>query len=121
MSMQRIALSKEQSAQHVKIREMSKRKRVADFLTPQERAEGVRGHDYESIVNLVASLKRERERQGLTQAELAAKLGLDPTALSRLENNRAENPTIVTLVRWAAALSHRLTFNLDPVPEPARA
>ena len=113
--MPRIALTEEQRADHAKIREVSKSQRVAAFTTPEERANGVRGCDYEMIVNLVAALKRERDRQGLTQAELAEKLGIDPTALSRLENNRAENPTIVTLMRWAAVLNFRLTFALDRV------
>ena len=96
---------------------MSKSKHVGDFVTVQERANGIRGGDYEMIVNLVASLRREREQQGLSQAELAKKLAIDPTALSRLENNRAENPTIVTLIRWAAALNQRLSFTLDAALE----
>ena len=49
-------------------------------------------------------LKRERERQGMTLAELSDRTGIDQAALSRLENGRNANPTLDTLNRVASAL-----------------
>ncbi len=95
--MPRISLTKERQVAHTKIRDFKSQARRR-FCDGARTFECVRGNDYEMIVDLVASLKREREQQGLMQAELAKRLGIDPTAPSRLENSRAENPTIVTLV-----------------------
>jgi ribosome-binding protein aMBF1 (putative translation factor) len=53
---------------------------------------------------LATTLRRERERQGLTLAQLSERSGIDQAALSRLENGRNENPTVDTLYRVAAAL-----------------
>jgi transcriptional regulator with XRE-family HTH domain len=53
---------------------------------------------------LATTLRQERERQGLTLAQLSERCGIDQAALSRLENGRNENPTVDTLYRVAAAL-----------------
>ncbi len=55
-----------------------------------------------------ASLVREARRAaGLTQAELAARLGLSQSAIAKLE--RADsNPTVETLDRTLRATGHRL-------------
>ncbi|MBX9584054.1 MAG: helix-turn-helix transcriptional regulator [Gemmataceae bacterium] len=54
--------------------------------------------------HVLAQLRRERERQGLSLAEVAGRAGLDPAALSRLESGKNGNPTIATVSRVAAAL-----------------
>ena len=51
-----------------------------------------------------ALLKAERERQGLTLADLEAKTGINKPALSRLENADEVNSTVSTLCRVAEAL-----------------
>ncbi len=48
-------------------------------------------------------LKKTRERQGLTQRELADRSGLTPAAISQLESGQRE-PTFSTIVRLAVAL-----------------
>lgn len=66
---------------------------------------------------LVAGLKRERERLGLTLHDVAERSGgIDPATLSRLENARNLNPTVETLGRYAAALGLTLEFR---IVEPA--
>src|SRR5437588_13040487 len=46
---------------------------------------------------LMASLKKERERRQMTLAELAKRTGIDQAALSRLETGTNGNPTLDTI------------------------
>jgi DNA-binding XRE family transcriptional regulator len=69
----------------------------------------------------LAELKRAREAAGLSLADVAERSGIDKAALSRLENGVHDNPTVETLMRYAAALGKRLTWSLQDLPaEPAR-
>jgi len=58
-------------------------------------------------------LKAERERQGLSLAELAESSGIGKSALSRLENDAAVNPTVTTLERYAEALGKTLVVTFQ--------
>ena len=61
-------------------------------------------------------LKAERLSQGLTLTEIQQRSGIDPPALSRLENETDANPTVTTLTRYADALGKQLVIALvDPV------
>ena len=53
---------------------------------------------------VMASLKKERERQGLTLADLSKRTGIDQGALSKLETGAHSNPTLATLYRIAPFL-----------------
>jgi len=55
-------------------------------------------------------LRSARRAAGLTQAELAAKLGTSQGAVARLER-RGANPTIATLDRALQATGHSLELN----------
>ena len=57
-------------------------------------------------------LRRERERLGLSLADVAARAGMDKGALSRLENGQQLNPTVNTLARYTRALGKTLTWAL---------
>lgn len=61
---------------------------------------------------VVFALKQERERQGLTLAQLAERTGIDPAPLSRLETGKTLNPTWGTLQRIAAALGKEIVCEL---------
>jgi transcriptional regulator with XRE-family HTH domain len=52
----------------------------------------------------VTELRAERERLGLSLADVEERSGLRRSVLSRLENDRTANPTMLTLQRYAAAL-----------------
>lgn len=56
----------------------------------------------------VAKLKAEREKQGLSLAEIKQRSGISREAISVLENADAPNPTIRTLQRYAQALGVKL-------------
>lgn len=69
---------------------------------------------FTAILRLVARFKAVRESQGLTLAEVAERMGIDPPALSRLETGKTLNPTLATLHKWAAALGQKLDVDLSP-------
>jgi DNA-binding phage protein len=57
-------------------------------------------------------LKAERERMGLSLAEVSERTGIERPNLSRLENEPEANPTVATLSRYADALGKRLLIVL---------
>jgi ribosome-binding protein aMBF1 (putative translation factor) len=61
----------------------------------------------------VARLRAERERLGLSLADLEQRCGLKRSALSRLENDKTSNPTLLTLERYAAAVGLTLHTSLQ--------
>ena len=69
---------------------------------------------FAAILSLVARFKAVRESQGLTLAEAAERMGIDPPALSRLETGKMLNPTLATLHKWAEALGQKLDVELSP-------
>lgn len=95
-----------------------------------ERARGQRaeGPPDNPVRRLVAALRAERERQGLSLADVADRSGIDRAAIHKLEIGLNRNPTVETLHRYARALGVRLTWGLEAVaagprsvpPGPAR-
>jgi hypothetical protein len=61
----------------------------------------------------VTRLRAERERLGLSLADVEERSGLRRSALSRLENDKTTNPTLLTLERYAAALGLTLHTSLN--------
>jgi ribosome-binding protein aMBF1 (putative translation factor) len=60
----------------------------------------------------VLSLRRERERLGLSLADVAKRAKIDKGALSRLENGQQLNPTVNTLERYARALGRSMAWGV---------
>ena len=56
-------------------------------------------------------LKQAREEAGLTQEELANRVGTRKTAISRMENH-AEDIRLSTLEKFAEAIGKRLTLKI---------
>ena len=48
---------------------------------------------------------------------MKSRCGIDPPALSRLENGHTPNPTLDTLWRYAAALGKRLVLTVGDVAD----
>src|SRR3989442_12781660 len=59
-----------------------------------------------------------RSERGMTQAQLAKRLGVSQPHIAKLEAGRTKNIELQTLCRWATALGAKLT--LDVVPNGAR-
>jgi transcriptional regulator with XRE-family HTH domain len=69
---------------------------------------------------LLDELLRARQRAGLTQAEVAARMGTKTPAVARLEaggGSRRHSPSIATLRRYADAVGCRLEIRLRPSRE----
>lgn len=62
-----------------------------------------------------ATLKRTRQLEGLTQAELAVRLDVSPSYVQKLEAGRA-NPTLGQLAHLAKALGRDLSVDFTPIP-----
>jgi len=73
------------------------------------------------VDHVLSHFKRLREQAGLTQRELAKSIGMDTTALSRLESGRQPNVTVQTLERVARGLGYDLTVQVRPAKAPKAA
>ena len=69
-------------------------------------------HSWE-VRRVMARLKAQRERQGLTIAQLAERSGVDKGAISKLETGRQINPTVDTLCRIAAGLGIKIGLTVQ--------
>ena len=68
-----------------------------------------------ALLSTLATLKQERERRGLSLAEVSERSGMDKAMLSRLENGKILNPTITTLWRYAEAVDMALKLSAEKV------
>lgn len=63
---------------------------------------------------MVAELLAARRRAGLTQEDVAERMGTTKSAVCRLEGRRKHAPSLPTLKRYAAAVGHRVEVRLVP-------
>src|SRR5213079_1420328 len=63
------------------------------------------------MTTAAALIRDARAQSGLTQAELARRLGISQAALAKLERPGA-NPTVKTLQRVVAAAGHQLELRM---------
>jgi ribosome-binding protein aMBF1 (putative translation factor) len=68
---------------------------------------------YFDVQRALQALKRDRVRCGLSIADVAQRSGLDRAVVSRLENGKQDNPTVATLVRYAAAMGKRFLWSYE--------
>jgi transcriptional regulator with XRE-family HTH domain len=65
------------------------------------------------LQELLKQLNDAREAKGLSLADLTELTGMDRSALSKLETGQRLNPTVETLMRYAAAVGKRLGVSLE--------
>ena len=105
----------EDRARHKAIREKFQKERP----TPQELIDSgeywgpIPSSVYFALRVILHELKHAREAAGMSLADVAEKSGIDKAALSRLENGVHDNPTVETLMRYAAAVGKKLTWSLQ--------
>jgi DNA-binding phage protein len=108
----KVRLTAEQQARVAAVRERLKHKPpLEDVCTPQELADAVPGGDYQMLRAFMVGLRNERERRGLTLAQVAEQAGITPETLSRLETGNQTNPTFKTLCMLARALGRRVELS----------
>jgi len=71
---------------------------------------------YFDVQRALRALKRDRERSGLSIGDVAERSGLDRAVVSRLENGKQDNPTVATLMRYAAAIGKRFLWAYEDLP-----
>lgn len=81
---------------------------------PEVRAEYNR---LEPIYAVVGEMIDARHKAGLTQTDVAARMGTTQSVVARLENAR-HMPTFDMISRYAAALGRRVDIHLAPAPQP---
>lgn len=75
---------------------------------------------YHDASSALQALKRERQRAGLSLGDVAERSGLDRAVVSRLENGKQENPTIATLMRYAAGVGKRFLWTYEDLTAPKK-
>lgn len=75
---------------------------------------------YWELAAIVESLRRERQRQGVSLGDVAKRSGIDKAGLSRLESGQNVNPTWNTLSRYAAALGKEVGLALRDISVPEK-
>ena len=63
-------------------------------------------------------LKEERQRQGLSLADVKVRSGIDRGTLSKLENEEDPNVTMNTLMRYAEAVGKTILVQLEDASVP---
>jgi len=58
----------------------------------------------DNVIEFGEKIKKMRQSKGLSQSDVANKLGADKSFMSNLENGR-KNPTLKTILKLAKALS----------------
>jgi DNA-binding phage protein len=73
----------------------------------------------DAIDRVINSLDEMRERQGLTKAELARRIGVSDAVIRRLFSAQDRNPTMKTIVEVADALGLELRVARPPTARKA--
>ena len=64
------------------------------------------------LAELLTALRLERERRGLSLADVSARTRLNATLLANLENGELASPPIATLQAYAEAVGKRVALSL---------
>jgi len=64
------------------------------------------------LQSLVADLVAARSAAGMTQHEVAMRMGTTKSAISRLESGRFSHPTLATIEKYAHAVDARLEIRI---------
>ena len=101
----------EERKRHAKVREQIKEE-LPDIKRRARQRLALIKKEGTPLRQVLAALRAERERQGLSLADINERTGIDRAALSRLENNEDANPTLTTLERYAAAVGKQMVVLL---------
>jgi transcriptional regulator with XRE-family HTH domain len=98
----------------VRARFQSEKPSLDDLAASQDYEGPFRHGDVMAFLMAIAELKQERERAGLSLADVSDRTGLDKGMLSRLENGKILNPTLSTLYRVAGAMGRDVAISFPP-------
>jgi DNA-binding XRE family transcriptional regulator len=95
----------------------ARKSRMDELQEIGERHEGFReGYDArDSLIRFGDTLRQLRESVGLTQEQLASKVGMSQPAVSRLESGFGpRGPEMDTVLRFVHGCEASLTVNIEP-------
>lgn len=98
-------------AEEARVRETLERE-YRETGTLKGTGDGTTMGDLVDFRRFIMSLRRERERLGLSLSDIAERAGIDKGALSRLESGQQLNPTVNTLARYVHALGKALALGM---------
>lgn len=104
----------------IRRRFQERRPTLEELVASGEYTEPVSQGEYLEFAAAVRHLRSARKAAGLSLDAAARRTGIDKAALSRLENGVADNPTINTLNRYAAALGKVLLLRIADEPKSRR-
>lgn len=109
-----IARTPQEKRRLEEIRKRFQRQRpgLEDLLASGDATEVVSQGEYLDLRVMLAALKKHREGEGLSLADVAQRSGMDRAAVSRLENGVYVNPTVDTLYRYAEAIGAEIGFSV---------
>ena len=110
----KIERTPEQQRELEEVRERFQREQpgLEDLLASGDATEVVSHGEYLDLRAMLATLKKHRQRQHLSLADVAGRSGMDRAAVSPLENGVYVNPTVDTLYRYAQAVGADIGFNV---------
>jgi hypothetical protein len=106
-------------ARHKAVREKFKDKPSYEQLVAAGECDGqpVPLGVYLAVGVFLHDLRKAREDAGLSLTDVENRTGIDKATLSRLETGKQANPTVDTLVRYAAAVGKQLVLGLEDMPK----
>ena len=109
----------EDKVRHKAVREKFKDKPTYEQLVAAGECDGepVPLGVYLSVGVFLHDLRKAREDAGLSLTDVEKRTGIDKATLSRLETGKQTNPTVDTLVRYAAAVGKELVLTLQDMPK----
>jgi DNA-binding Xre family transcriptional regulator len=113
------AWTAEDKARHKAVREKFKDKPTYEQLVAAGECAGqpVPLGVYLAVGVFLHDLRKAREDAGLSLTDVENRTGIDKATLSRLETGKQTNPTVDTLVRYAAAVGKQLVLTLQDMPK----
>lgn len=107
----------EDRARHKAVREKFKDKPTYKQLVAMGECDGltVPLGAYLAVGVFLQALRKAREDAGLSLTDVETRTGIDKATLSRLETGKQPNPTVDTLVRYAAAVGKQVVLTLQDV------
>lgn len=73
---------------------------------------------FPELKNIPANARYFREKAGMNMSQVKRKVGVDPSALRKLESGRMYNPSIATLLALVEAYDCELNDLVYRIPEP---
>ena len=88
-----------------------KRKTVSDYIAERRARDGTFAEEFDKL-QLARQMRDMREKAGLSQAQLAKRVGTQAPGIARLESGRFA-PRLDVLYRVASALGKRVRIRFD--------